>query len=49
VLRDLGDLAQARTQLEQSLALHETVLEPDHPYVVTLRSNLKEVLRELGA
>ena len=39
VLRDLGDLAGARRELERAVAIDEAVYGPDHPGVATDRSN----------
>jgi tetratricopeptide (TPR) repeat protein len=46
VLKDLGDLAGARTAFERALAIGET--GPDHPQVVIYINNLGEVLRAQG-
>ena len=48
MLRDLGDLAGARTQYELALRIGEAALGPDHPDVGTMRSNLGLVLQNLG-
>ena len=48
MLRDLGDLTGARTQLERALQISEAALGPDHPDIGTRRSNLGLVLQDLG-
>ena len=48
VLADLGDLAGARTHLEQALEIGQATLGPDHPDMAAWHSNLGLVLRELG-
>ena len=48
VLRDLGDLAGARTQLEAALRISEAALGPDHPTIGIWRGNLGSVLQDLG-
>jgi hypothetical protein len=40
VLRDLGELAGARTQFKQALEISEAALGSDHPDVATWRGNL---------
>lgn len=46
-LKDLGELDAARTNLEQSLAIFEITLGPDHPDVATTLSDLGVVYLEL--
>jgi len=48
VLRRLGDLAGAKSQLERAVAISEAALGPDHPDVANWRSHLGSVLRDLG-
>jgi tetratricopeptide (TPR) repeat protein len=48
VLRALGDLAGAREQLEQALAISEAALGAAHPDVGIRRNNLGSVLQDLG-
>ncbi|MGH9283211.1 MAG: tetratricopeptide repeat protein, partial [Acidimicrobiales bacterium] len=48
VLRELGDLAGARAQLERALEISEAALGPDHPRVATLRGSLDGVLEALS-
>jgi Tetratricopeptide repeat len=43
VLKDLGDLAGAKTQFERALAITEAALGPDHPIVGVIEGNLKSV------
>ena len=40
VLRDLGDLDGAKTQLERALAIAEAALGPNHPNVAAIAANL---------
>jgi hypothetical protein len=40
VLRDLGDLVGARTQLERALRISEQALGPDHAQTRTIRERL---------
>ena len=47
VLRDLGDLAGARGELERALAIVEAALGPDHPDAVAPQ-HLGNVLRDPG-
>jgi hypothetical protein len=43
ILRDLGDLAAAKTQLERALTIAEAALGPDHPSAGVIRKNLDTV------
>jgi hypothetical protein len=43
VLRDLGDLDGARTQLERAVQIGEAALGPDHPTAGTLRDLLQDL------
>jgi hypothetical protein len=47
VLRELGELAEARIQSERAVAIGEATLGPDHPTVTTIRGNLNSVLQAL--
>jgi hypothetical protein len=40
LLRELGDLDGAKTQLERALAIDEAALGPDHPRVAAVAANL---------
>jgi Tetratricopeptide repeat len=48
VLRQLGDLADARTHIERALEIGQATLGPNHPSVAKFRGNLDDVLRQLG-
>ena len=48
VLRNLGEHAEARRQLESALESDLENFGPDHPNVAVCRSNLANVLRDLG-
>ena len=48
VLKDLGQLEEARDLLRQALASAEKSFEAGHPTIATGRSNLALVLRDLG-
>ena len=44
VLRDLGELAEARAAFERALAILEnSQLPPDHPNIQTVRGNLESL------
>ena len=45
---DLGDLAGARTQLEQALEIGQTTIGPKHPSMAASRRNLDDVVQQLG-
>jgi hypothetical protein len=40
MLKDLGDLAEARAHFERVLAIDETTFGPDHPKTQLVRRNL---------
>ena len=48
VLKDLGELEEARDLLRQALASAEASFEPGHPSIATRQSNLALVLKDLG-
>jgi tetratricopeptide repeat protein len=48
VLRQLGDLAAARTHHERALEIGQATLGPDHPDMATFRDNLNDALQQLG-
>lgn len=48
VLKDLGELEEARELLRNALASVEKAFPPAHPSVVTIRSNLNAVLVQIG-
>ncbi|MEA3276493.1 MAG: toll/interleukin-1 receptor domain-containing protein [Pseudomonadota bacterium] len=48
VLKDLGELEEARDLLRQALAADERSFEPGHPSIATRQSNLALVLKDLG-
>jgi hypothetical protein len=45
---ELGELPQARAQLEQAIAILETAYGPHDPHVAPTLNNLGVVLRPLG-
>jgi hypothetical protein len=49
VLKDLGELAEARPLLEQALASLRANLTDHHPHVILVRNNLAKVEWGLGA
>jgi tetratricopeptide (TPR) repeat protein len=48
VLAELGELAEARAQLERALEIFETAYGPNHPQVANTLHSLGVVLRQLG-
>ena len=48
VLKDLGQLEEARDLLRKALASAEKKFEPGHPSIATIQSNLAAVLKDLG-
>ena len=48
VLKDLGELEEARDLLRQALAVALQTFEPGHPSIATRQSNLAMVLKDLG-
>ncbi len=48
VLKDLGQLEQARDLLQQALAAAEQTYDPGHPSLARSQSNLALVLKDLG-
>jgi len=48
VLRQLGDLAGARTHQERALEITQATLGPDHSNMAAIRDNLDTVVRQLG-
>ena len=48
VLKDLGELAEARDLLRKALASDEASFEPGHPTIAVRQSNLATVLKDLG-
>ena len=48
ILRDLGEHAEARKQIELALESDLRQFGPDHPTVAIDRSNLAHLLRDLG-
>jgi tetratricopeptide (TPR) repeat protein len=48
VLRELGELPQARAHHKRALAIFEATYGPDHPDIATTLDNLGAVLRALG-
>lgn len=48
VLRDLGELEEARDLLRAALDTYKKNLEEGHPYIATVQSNLAMVLKDLG-
>jgi hypothetical protein len=43
VLRDLGELSEARQCFDRALRIFTTFLGDDHPNTVTVRNNLKSL------
>src|SRR3954464_9704685 len=48
VLKDLGQLEEARDLLKKALASAEKTFEPGHPSLARMQSNLALVLKDLG-
>ena len=48
VLKDLGELEEARDLLRQALESDQKSFEPDHPSIAISQSNLAMVLQDLG-
>jgi tetratricopeptide (TPR) repeat protein len=48
VLKDLGQLEEARDLLQKALASDERSYEPGHPSIAIRQSNLAVVLKDLG-
>ncbi len=48
VLRDLGELTDARAAFERALKILQHFLGDDHPNTKTVQSNLNSVLEQLG-
>ena len=47
MLREPGDLAGARVQVQRALEIGEAALGPDHPTVAIWHSNLGKLLQDL--
>jgi tetratricopeptide (TPR) repeat protein len=48
VLRDLGQLEEARDLLSKALASAQNTFQPGHSMIATIQSNLATVLLDLG-
>ena len=48
MLKDLGELEEARDLLEKALASDQQSFEPGHPSIAISQSNLAMVLKDLG-
>ena len=48
MLKDLGQLEEARDLLRKALASDEKSFEPGHPFIARSQSNLALVLKDLG-
>jgi hypothetical protein len=48
VLKELGELAEARDLLRKALASDEKTFAPGHPSIAIRQSNLATVLQDLG-
>ncbi len=48
VLRDLGELAAARTAYERAVQIFQTFLGVEHPSTKTAQANLDAVIQAIG-
>ena len=48
VLQDLGELVEARRQMERAIEIEERHFDPDHATLATRYSNLAMILKDLG-
>jgi hypothetical protein len=48
VLRDLGEIENARNYLAQAVSIRELALGPDHPETLRSMNDLDQLRRDLG-